>query len=857
MRPQTVRALVLCAWLVPGVVAAQPMPSETPLDVWGPAGQVRAVARDGNTLYVAGGFDYVGPPTGPFAIVDAATGTVAETRGLLQQPVAIADVPGGGWVVSGFSHVFRLDAAGRRIAAFDVPVPATFLAVQGNTVFIGGSFTDVRGVTRGGLAAVDLATGALLPWDPGATLQVWGGLLHQGVLYVIDQELTAPPPPQQPEFVYRIVAFDAVTATVRPFSSAPVTNVTALAASGPTVFVAGLASGGAAAGARVSATTGVASAWNVALHVSHLAATPSQVFAAGAVSGVNPVAGVFTVDPVSGVSSASPVVAGTVSRLALAGDRLVVSRTVARGSIARSEVLAVATSAPFAPLWTLEANNATDRISPNGTSIALTGPFTSIGGITRGGVYALDLRTRRVTPFAPFAPGTGPGNVSSLAVVGPLLLVGGNSFQGSSALVAVDRATGSVLPWSPVPQGVVDALAVDSGQVVLGGSFSQVTGAPRSNLAAVSLTTGLATPWRPDPDGTVSTLFASGGLTVAGGGFTTAAGASRTGIAAFSGSTLVSWVPPLIGQVESVAVAGGRVAATGQMQTPTLNMQQDFRVFDAAGQRVTYPVPAQLASVVAVQGLGDQFLLGGGPATNGRHPLGLFSARTGADLAWAPRIDAWSVGGQVTRLARFDDLIVAGGDFSHVSGRRANQLAVFPMAGPPRGLRASVSGSALTLTWAAPSGAPPEGYVVEAFSGPTSLGAFPVTGRVLNVPVPPGSFEVRVRASNGGGTGSASSRVAVVAPAPSMPPAAPEELTATVVGRVLRLSWALGGGNAESYVLEAGTSPGAANIATLDTGTLDTDFTAPVPPGTYYLRVRARNAFGASGPSNEVSFVVP
>lgn len=856
MRTPATRALALLAVLLPGLAAGQALPSETPLDVWGPDGPVRAVARDGDTLYVGGAFTYVGPPTGPFAIVDASTGTVAELPQQVGYAVAIADVPGGGWIVADLERVSRLDAAGRRLAVFDVPVEATFLAVQGNTVFLGGSFTNVRGVPRGGLAAVDLTTGALLPWNPSGSLQVQDGVLHQGVLYVLDQELTAPPPPEQPSLFNRVVAFDAATAAARPFSTGAIADVWAIAAAGSTVFVTGVTSASIAAGARVAVATGVAAPWNLTLRATHIVATATQVFAAGVTSSGPLAFGVFAVDPVSGASG-SPLFTGDVQQLGLAADRLLVSRTVLRAGLPRAEMLAVSTSAPTTPLWTLDADGAVSRFSANGASIATIGGFTSIGGVTRNGVFALDLRTRRVTPFAPFTAATVPSNVSSLAVVGSLLLVGGNVLENSSALVAVDRASGAVLPWAPVPNGIVDALAIDGSQLVVGGSFPQVAGVPRRNLAAISLATGLATPWRPDPDVFVSTVTATSGYVLPGGAFTTMSGVARPAVAAFAGSALLPWSPAIVGHVRSIGVAGARVAVAGDLEDATGNTVQDFRVFDAMGQRVTYPLPAQFTSVLTVNGQGSQFLLGGAPAANGRHPLGAFDAATRADLGWAPRVDAFFIPGFVSHVSRFDDLVVAAGGFSRVSGRPSNGLAVFPTAGPPRGLRASILGGALTLTWAAPTGLPPDGYVVEAFSGSTSLGSFPVAGPTLSVAVPAGSFEVRVRATRGGGTGSASSRVAVVAPAPATAPAAPTDLVATVVGRVLRLSWALGGGNAESYVLEAGTSSGAANIATLDTGTLDTDFVAPVPPGTYFLRVRARNTFGTSAPSNEVTFVVP
>ena len=60
-----------------------------------------------------------------------------------------------------------------------------------------------------------------------------------------------------------------------------------------------------------------------------------------------------------------------------------------------------------------------------------------------------------------------------------------------------------------------------------------------------------------------------------------------------------------------------------------------------------------------------------------------------------------------------------------------------------------------------------------------------------------------------------------------------------------------GGYAATGYVIEAGSAPGLSDLATLPVGNVTRFVTTP-PPGVYYVRVRAINGRGPSGPSNEI-----
>src|SRR5262245_31546747 len=76
-------------------------------------------------------------------------------------------------------------------------------------------------------------------------------------------------------------------------------------------------------------------------------------------------------------------------------------------------------------------------------------------------------------------------------------------------------------------------------------------------------------------------------------------------------------------------------------------------------------------------------------------------------------------------------------------------------------------------------------------------------------------------------------------------PAAPTLLAASSSGSPVALKWTAPttGGPPSGYIIEAGSVSGAANLATLPTGSTATSYsTTGVSAGTYFVRVRATNS---------------
>lgn len=175
----------------------------------------------------------------------------------------------------------------------------------------------------------------------------------------------------------------------------------------------------------------------------------------------------------------------------------------------------------------------------------------------------------------------------------------------------------------------------------------------------------------------------------------------------------------------------------------------------------------------------------------------------------------------------------------------------------PESPSVTLTGTRVTLQWQPPrggNGATRYRVLAAAEDSATSPGAFDV-GQTLAISadLPPRAapYRVRVMALNPAGAGGVSVETTVLVPPPPPPPA-PTGVTATISHGTVTLSWN-GDAQAAAYVIEAGSAPGRADLAVFDTDSPLTSATIrKVPDGTYYVRIRGRNAAGAGFASSDI-----
>ncbi|GAA2518481.1 hypothetical protein [Pilimelia columellifera] len=230
-----------------------------------------------------------------------------------------------------------------------------------------------------------------------------------------------------------------------------------------------------------------------------------------------------------------------------------------------------------------------------------------------------------------------------------------------AGLAAFDAATGALLPWAPVANGRVRAIAADGDHVHIAGSFSQMNGLPRDSLASVTVESGTVLPFRHFVSGQPYSVAVHSGRLYIGGAFTAVDGQSRGNLAAFNLATGLldpAWRPTADDHVNGLAINSGRLYVGGKFHT--IDGQRGVRRIAALNPATGAIDPGFRSSLVyAVIGLGVNQ---GGVYAAVAGPGGRLTAmaHTGA-VRWSITTD-----GDPQAVALLDGIVYVGGHFDNV-----------------------------------------------------------------------------------------------------------------------------------------------------------------------------------------------
>jgi hypothetical protein len=174
----------------------------------------------------------------------------------------------------------------------------------------------------------------------------------------------------------------------------------------------------------------------------------------------------------------------------------------------------------------------------------------------------------------------------------------------------------------------------------------------------------------------------------------------------------------------------------------------------------------------------------------------------------------------------------------------------------PTNLTAATSGLNVTFSFGAASNSPTQYFLQAGLApGQTAVEFALGTQTSFSAAGPPGTYYVRVVAANAEGRGAPSNEVTVVLSTACAPPSAPLNLRAIIRDTEAFIFWNRpAAGTATSYTLQAGGASGQ-TFTQIPTGSLSLNTVRP--SGTFFIRVVANSACGASAASNEIQISFP
>ncbi|MBP6302556.1 MAG: PKD domain-containing protein [Bacteroidia bacterium] len=313
----------------------------------------------------------------------------------------------------------------------------------------------------------------------------------------------------------------------------------------------------------------------------------------------------------------------------------------------------------------------------NGT-LYMGGAFTSIGAVTRNRLASIDLSNNSLTSWNPNMS----GNVHAIYAFNNRIYAGG-LFTSPRIRLAEFLATGSMTPWNPAPNADVTSLFVNANGVHAGGKFNYIGGSKRNKLALLDFTTGSAvSSWDPEPNGDIYVVNGDSNKIFVGGNFNTIGGTKRKNLCAFS---LTNGLLPIISTgvdstVYALTLSGGVLYAGGFFSNAEGQVRNRLAAFNTTSGALTSfsPVVTGTAYIYALASqnnilyVGGYFTLIGGQS---RSNLASINLSTGTVMPL--NINFNNI---IVSLSVYGNTLYAGGNFTIVGAQSRNYAAAINLS---------------------------------------------------------------------------------------------------------------------------------------------------------------------------------
>ncbi len=662
----------------------------------GPNGEVYAIYKNGNNVYIGGDFNAVGPITGSGAQIDTTT-AIANTNlprvdGTINTTISDG---AGGWFIGGtftrvgnylINNLAHINANNTVDVGFKPqPNGAVFTLKLDNAVlYIGGAFTTVKGLANNYIAKLNKINGSPVFWNANAN----------GIVRSIDQ------------YADQVIvggdftslgggarnylgAVDSIFVQLNAWNPNPnaavykvYVNGTKLYAGGDFTTIGGVSKQyGCGFTLPAFTTDGYNMGANSRIH--DFVLNNNILYAAGTFTLIggaarNYVAGMNYLNALANTFNATA--DGIVYSLAISSNKLMVGGAFANiGGAARNRIATLSLTSGTATAWNPNViglkgtTSVVNSIATNSTNVYAGGYFYSVGASTRNNIASLDATTGLLTAWNPNANSI----VRAIYADNTNVYLGGDftTVNGSilkNRIAQINATTGTATGWNPNADGTVNALTAKGTTLFVGGAFANIGGGARAKIASLSTSSGGATAFNPTANGDVNALSIGGDTLYVGGAFTLIGGQTRNRVAAYgiTSSALLATNPNANNTVNALSFANNKLYIAGTFT----NIAAANRNYLAEYNVVSNTLTSLDASFVTSSGInalfssGVSLYQGGGyNFANQGLPINNLSAINTASAAvgyWQPQPDDI-----IRTIFAGTDKVYVGGRFKTITSR--------------------------------------------------------------------------------------------------------------------------------------------------------------------------------------------